>query len=54
MSAVTTAAFRSMSDSRTPMVITICAVVLNTFLALMLVLGVNPFPKLGVMGAWQL
>jgi putative MATE family efflux protein len=51
MSAVTTATFRSMSDSRTPMVITIGAVCLNTLLALFLVLGISGFPKLGVPGA---
>jgi putative MATE family efflux protein len=51
MSAVTTAAFRSMSDTRTPMVITIGSVSLNTLLALVLVLGVGGFPKLGVAGA---
>jgi putative MATE family efflux protein len=51
MSAVTTATFRSMSDSRTPMAITISAVVLNTLLALLLVLGLGPFPKMGVIGA---
>ena len=51
MSAVTTAAFRSMGDSRTPMAITMGTVVLNTLLALVLVLGLGPFPKIGVMGA---
>lgn len=51
MSSVTTAAFRSMSDSRTPMVITMGAVALNTGLALLLVLGLAGFPRLGVAGA---
>ena len=51
MSSVTTATFRSMSDSRTPMVITIASVCLNTLLALFLVLGISGFPKLGVAGA---
>jgi MATE family, multidrug efflux pump len=51
MSAVTTATFRSMSDSRTPMVITMSAVPLNTLLAFVLVLGFGPFPRLGVIGA---
>jgi len=51
ISAVTTATFRSLSDSRTPMTITIGAVILNTLLALILVLGLGPFPKLGVIGA---
>jgi Na+-driven multidrug efflux pump len=51
MSAVTTATFRSMSDSRTPMMITIGAVCLNTVLGLLLVLGLGSFPRLGVVGA---
>jgi len=51
MSSVTTAAFRSMSDSRTPMAITMGSVCLNTLLALLLVLGIGGFPKLGVAGA---
>ncbi|HTD17886.1 MAG TPA: MATE family efflux transporter [Chthoniobacterales bacterium] len=51
MSSVTTATFRSMSDSRTPMIITIASVCLNTLLALPLVLGICGFPKLGVAGA---
>ena len=50
-SAVTTATFRSLSDSRTPMAITMAAVILNTLLALLLVLGLGPFRKLGVIGA---
>jgi len=50
-SAVIAATFRSLSDSRTPMVITMAAVILNTVLALFLVLGVGPFPRLGVGGA---
>jgi putative MATE family efflux protein len=51
MSAVTTATFRSMSDSRTPMLITIASVFLNTLLALLLVLGISGFPRLGIAGA---
>jgi putative MATE family efflux protein len=51
MSAITTAAFRSMSDSRTPMLITMGSVCLNTLLALALVLGIGGFPRLGVAGA---
>jgi putative MATE family efflux protein len=51
ISAVSTATFRSMSDSRTPMAITIGSVCLNTLLALLLVLGISGFPKLGVAGA---
>ncbi|MBV8214268.1 MAG: MATE family efflux transporter, partial [Verrucomicrobia bacterium] len=51
MSAVTTATFRSMGDSRTPMAITMGSVCLNTILAVLLVLGISGFPKLGVAGA---
>jgi putative MATE family efflux protein len=51
MSAVIAAAFRAMGDSRTPMAITVGAVLLNTLLAFVLVLGVSPFPKIGVLGA---
>jgi putative MATE family efflux protein len=51
VTAVSTATFRSLSDTRTPMVITIGAVALNTLLSFLLVLGVSPFPKLGVLGA---
>jgi putative MATE family efflux protein len=51
MTAVSTATFRSLNDSRTPMVITIGAVVLNTLLSFLLVMGIGPFPKLGVLGA---
>jgi putative MATE family efflux protein len=51
MSAVTTATFRSMSDTRTPMAITMGAVFLNTILGLLLVLGLGGFPRLGVAGA---
>jgi putative MATE family efflux protein len=51
MSAVSTATFRSLSDTRTPMIITMGAVALNTLLGFFLVLGIAPFPKLGVLGA---
>lgn len=51
MSAVSTATFRSLNDTRTPMFITGGAVALNTLLGLFLVLGIPPFPKLGVLGA---
>jgi putative MATE family efflux protein len=50
-SAVTTATFRSLSDTRTPMLITTGAVTLNTLLGFFLVLGISPFPKLGLAGA---
>jgi putative MATE family efflux protein len=51
MSAVSTATFRSLSDTRTPMIITMGAVALNTLLGFFLVLGIAPSPKLGVLGA---
>jgi putative MATE family efflux protein len=51
ISAVTTATFRSLNDSTTPMFITMGAVGLNTLLGLFLVFGWGPFPKLGVVGA---
>ena len=50
-SAVTAATFRSLSDSRTPMVITMAAVAMNTVLGYFLVLGIAPFPRLQVFGA---
>ncbi len=51
MSAVSTATFRSLSDTRTPMIVTIGAVALNTLLGFFLVLGIAPSPKFGVLGA---
>jgi MATE family, multidrug efflux pump len=51
LSTVTSAAFRSLNDSKRPMVITIAAVILNTGLGFALVLGCGPIPKLGVAGA---
>lgn len=51
ISAVTTATFRSLNDSTTPMFITMGAVGLNTLLGLFLVFGWGPFPKMGVVGA---
>ncbi|MBV8899035.1 MAG: MATE family efflux transporter [Verrucomicrobia bacterium] len=51
LSAVTSAVFRSLDDSRTPMVITGSAVALNTVLGFILVLGFGPVPKFGVAGA---
>jgi putative MATE family efflux protein len=51
ISAVITATFRSLSETRTPMAITMGAVALNTLLGFILVLGVSPFPKLQVLGA---
>ena len=46
MSAVTTATFRSLNDSMTPMFITMGAVCLNTLLGLFLVFGWGPFLSL--------
>ena len=51
LSSVTSAVFRSLDDSRTPMIITGSAVALNTALGFMLVLGFGPVPKFGVAGA---
>ena len=51
MSAVSTATFRSLNDSATPMFITMGAVGFNTVLGLFLVFGWGPFPKFGVVGA---
>jgi putative MATE family efflux protein len=51
LSAVTTAAFRSLNDAKTPMLITTGAVILNTLFAFVLVLGCGPIPRLGVIGA---
>jgi putative MATE family efflux protein len=51
ISAVTTGTFRSLNDTRTPMIITIGAVAFNTLVGFFLVLGIGPFPKVGVLGA---
>src|SRR5258708_33188746 len=51
LSTVTSAAFRSLNDAKTPMLITTGAVILNTLLAFVLVLGCGPIPRLGVIGA---
>src|SRR6202022_1349840 len=51
LSAVTSAVFRSLNAPRTPLVITSVAVVLNTALGLVLVLGLGPIPSFGVAGA---
>lgn len=51
ISAVTSAGFRSMGDSKTPMKVTIAAVVLNTVLGYLLVFGLLGLPKMGVGGA---
>jgi putative MATE family efflux protein len=51
LSAVVTGGFRSLNDSKTPMLLTSGAVLLNTILGFMLVLGFGPVPRLGVPGA---
>jgi Na+-driven multidrug efflux pump len=51
LSAVTSAVFRSLNATRTPLSITSAAVVLNTVLGFVLVLGFGPIPSLGVAGA---
>jgi putative MATE family efflux protein len=51
LSAVTSAVFRSINAPRIPLVITIAAVLLNTGLGLVLVLGLGPIPSLEVAGA---
>jgi putative MATE family efflux protein len=51
ISAVTTGTFRSLNDTRTPMAVTSGAVAFNTLVGFLLVLGIAPFPKLGVAGA---
>jgi Na+-driven multidrug efflux pump len=50
LNAVTSAVFRSINAPQIPLVITIAAVVLNTALRLVLVLGLGPIPSLGVAG----
>jgi putative MATE family efflux protein len=51
ISAVTTGTFRSLNDTTTPMIVTLGAVAFNTLAGFLLVLGIAPFPKLGVVGA---
>ena len=48
---VLVAALRSMSDARTPMLITLAMVGVNTVLNLVLVFGLGPVPALGVVGS---
>ncbi len=50
-SSIVTGGFRSLNDSKTPMLVTIGAVVLNTILGFLLVLGAGPIPRLGTAGA---
>ncbi|MFD1732463.1 MATE family efflux transporter [Deinococcus malanensis] len=49
--AVTSGAFRSLGHARTPMVVSMLAVLLNGTLAYALLLGVGPIPELGLPGA---
>jgi putative MATE family efflux protein len=51
LSAVASAALRALGQARTPMVVTMGAVILNTLLAYGFVFGVGPLPALGVAGA---
>src|SRR5260221_5315451 len=51
LSTVTSAAFRSLTDAKTPMLITTGAVILNTLLAFVLVLACGPIPSLGAIRA---
>jgi putative MATE family efflux protein len=51
VNAVASAALRALGQARTPMVVTMGAVILNTLLAYSLVFGIGPFPALGVAGA---
>lgn len=50
-SAVMVGVLRSLGDSRTPMLITMTAVISNTVLSLTLVFGLGPIPAFGVEGA---
>jgi len=45
------AAFRSAGDTRTPLVLLAVSLGLNTILDPLLILGIGPFPRLGIQGA---
>jgi putative MATE family efflux protein len=45
------AAFRSAGDTRTPLVLLAVSLGLNTILDPLLILGIGPFPKMGIQGA---
>lgn len=45
------ALLRGVGDVKTPMVVVACTVVLNFFLDPILILGLGPFPEMGVVGA---
>lgn len=49
--AVMSAVSRAFGDARTPMIVTMAAVGLNTLLGVLLVFGAGPFPSLGLLGA---
>jgi putative MATE family efflux protein len=51
LSAVVVSVLRSLGDARTPMLVTLGSVVLNTILSFALVFGVGAVPALGVTGA---
>lgn len=51
LGSVAVGVLRSLGDVRTPMLVTMAAVVANTVLNLVLVFGVGPVPALGVAGA---
>ncbi|HMB71092.1 MAG TPA: MATE family efflux transporter, partial [bacterium] len=48
---VVEAMYRSCGDSRTPMLVALTGITLNVVLDPLLILGVGPFPELGVTGA---
>ncbi|MBB6097067.1 putative MATE family efflux protein [Deinobacterium chartae] len=49
--AVASGTLRSLGHPRTPMTVTLLAVLINTLFAWLLVFGVGPFPELGLVGA---
>ncbi len=51
LGAVGVGVLRSMGDTRTPMLVTLGSVVLNSLLAVLLVSGAGPLPALGIEGA---
>lgn len=51
LSAVAVGVLRSLGDVRTPMVVTLISMLINTVLSMVLVFGWGPFPALGVVGA---
>jgi putative MATE family efflux protein len=53
LSAVIVSVLRSLGDAKTPMLVTLGSVFVNTLLSVALVFGVGPIPALGVAGAAQ-